>query len=850
MGFGATSYSWAGAGRRDWLIQVSTTCNITNGPITNLVNGRKANNNDSGVFCNSAESGREFKFVYPWAVLMDEFTWTQDSAGTQGTWKLEGSNDDTTYADIVTGLNIGGASAVDVHSFTNTTPYRYYRLTQTAGSTTNSRWIQEVEFKVALDSALGGTIVGTTSYSNTDGSGNRSARMLMLLNVDTACGGSDVGNMNAMLNGVTGVAGCTDATAFHNGETTDEIKICFRNPTVVDEFTWKQALVAAHGTWKIAGSTDDITYTDLGTGIALGAGSTTEAFSFSNINGYFFYKLIQTAGSTNSSSWLYEIEFKTAASAPSPHYVVAAVGVEVLNNGDGANADVAATAVEVLSTGDGSTALVAAVGVEVLMSTSTLPHRAFDGGKIYEFTFAFQPETLYSESDWDSVYSIGDRAGNGLMQMNSDFPGANFGLSPQNMMDYRADTHFVVEGGHVTGASLSWKTLDGSYQFISGIRLSTGSVRSLGGYWMHLAGFDGRVWVKNTIEFDEFAIGYTAPSDFDSAQFRMDFTPLFFPWNFWTITLTHYKDSDEGSLATTEFGSELMLKVYHSVLDGGDRRPTNGRSIKRVEITASSGILAVSGTTGVDPFLNIIDGVYASTGKASHTYFTRVGGSPGDDEITAPGEYIQFKFPRKVVMRDTVWNIGVSYDGGEVLDSGGNPLYFGKWQWQASNAANSGYINIGDPWHFIPGSIWMRSPMPILALRQDAAEPADYNLYLYPYWRMVLVEGPAFGGSASANIYQLQFNLIDPDNQFPLLEAAFTDDADGALPTPTIGPPGNPLVNQFTDGTDDKMTATPVIVPNLSLTVAFSDGPEDGITTYGSMYPTVYSQTLVIAKGR
>jgi hypothetical protein len=144
----------------------------------------------------------------------------------------------------------------------------------------------------------------------------------------------------------------------------------------------------------------------------------------------------------------------------------------------------------------------------------------------------------------------------------------------------------------------------------------------------------------------------------------------------------------------------------------------------------------------------------------------------------------------------------------------------------------------------------MRSPMPILALRQDAAEPADYNLYLYPYWRMVLVEGPAFGGSASANIYQLQFNLIDPDNQFPLLEAAFTDDADGALPTPTIGPPGNPLVNQFTDGTDDKMTATPVIVPNLSLTVAFSDGPEDGITTYGSMYPAVYSQTLVIAKGR
>jgi hypothetical protein len=211
----------------------------------------------------------------------------------------------------------------------------------------------------------------------------------------------------------------------------------------------------------------------------------------------------------------------------------------------------------------------------------------------------------------------------------------------------------------------------------------------------------------------------------------------------------------------------------------------------------------------------IIDGVYASNEKAGHTHFLRVGGTPGNDAIITPGEYIQFKFPRKVVMRDTVWNTGVSFDGGEALDSGGNPTVYGTWQWQASNAANSGYVNIGDPWHFSPGSIWIRSPMPILALRQDAAEPADYNLYLYPYWRMVLVEGPAFGSAANCNLFQVQFNLIDPDNQFPLLEVAFTDDVDGVAVTATIGPMANPYAIAFTDNTDDKMTATPTIIPNL-----------------------------------
>lgn len=310
MPYGTTAYDWAGAGRRDWLMDVSTTCNITNGPISNLVDGNKANNNADGVFCNAAESGREFKFKWPWPVKIDEFKWIQDAAGTQGTWKLAGSDDDVTYTDIVTGLDLGGAAAIDTHSFTNTNGYTYYKLIQTAGTTTTSRWIQEVEFKVARDTNFAtGVAGGPTSYSALDGSGNRKTRMLALLSVNSACGSTD---MTALLDGSTTSGSCSTSTAFSGGGSGLTIKFGFRTPLVIDEFTWIQQLVAAHGTWKISGSKDDVTYVDLGTGIALGAGSTSEAFPFVNTEGYNFYKLTQTSGTVSATPWLNEINFKTA----------------------------------------------------------------------------------------------------------------------------------------------------------------------------------------------------------------------------------------------------------------------------------------------------------------------------------------------------------------------------------------------------------------------------------------------------------------------------------------------------------------------------------------------------------
>lgn len=307
----ATSYNFLGAGFRRRLITVTTTANITNGPLSNLVSGKKQNDNAEGLFCTTNETGRQFVFEFPFPVVVDEFTWYQDAAGTQGTYTLSGSNDGSTYTNITTGINLGGASAVDVHAFTNTTYYKFYKLLSTAGSTSNSRWLQEIEFKVSEEEPQVGTPTpaGPTSYTNLYGSGNRSAAATMLINHRTACNENWLGDMPGMLDGVVG-NNCSLGAAW-NVWTDAVILFIFPTPIIIDEIKWKQQLASAHGVWTFAGSVDGITFTDLQTGIALG-GAAVSTYPITNTTGYHVYRLTQTSGSTSSATWLNEVEFKTA----------------------------------------------------------------------------------------------------------------------------------------------------------------------------------------------------------------------------------------------------------------------------------------------------------------------------------------------------------------------------------------------------------------------------------------------------------------------------------------------------------------------------------------------------------
>lgn len=136
---------------RTGFLTVTTTATLGGGTASNLVDGEAADNSTDSMFFTAGQSSKEVKFDLGSgnSSIFTEATWWQDSANSQGTWKIAGSNDDSSYTDITTGINLGGSNPT-VISMTNSTAYRYYKLIQTAGTTVSGPWIRCVLFKGKL----------------------------------------------------------------------------------------------------------------------------------------------------------------------------------------------------------------------------------------------------------------------------------------------------------------------------------------------------------------------------------------------------------------------------------------------------------------------------------------------------------------------------------------------------------------------------------------------------------------------------------------------------------------------------------------------------------------------------
>lgn len=115
------------------------------GSLSGLIDGSLA---DNYYFANGTGNGTgwlKFDFGAGSAWVVDEFIWRQDNEFAHGTWRLEGSNDDSAWTQIGsdftlrTGLNQPGGS--------NTTPYRYLRLRHMSGYRRSSPWLREILFR-------------------------------------------------------------------------------------------------------------------------------------------------------------------------------------------------------------------------------------------------------------------------------------------------------------------------------------------------------------------------------------------------------------------------------------------------------------------------------------------------------------------------------------------------------------------------------------------------------------------------------------------------------------------------------------------------------------------------------
>jgi hypothetical protein len=155
---------------------VSTTgAFFTVSPVGKINDGSYlANGTNSWYFNNTSNSGVAINFAFNSAKVIDGFIYSAtNAADVSGSWKFQGSTNNSTWVDLqafdwnavatrvayangatepLTGqvLTSGGTGMfVTTWTFTNTTPYTYYRFLGVSGTNSSSPYQQETMFKIS-----------------------------------------------------------------------------------------------------------------------------------------------------------------------------------------------------------------------------------------------------------------------------------------------------------------------------------------------------------------------------------------------------------------------------------------------------------------------------------------------------------------------------------------------------------------------------------------------------------------------------------------------------------------------------------------------------------------------------
>lgn len=149
-----------------------------------------------------------------------------------------------------------------------------------------------------------------TSYANPGGTGDR----LALITTTTTATLGD-GSIIRLVDGIKAVNNNSGACWFNAGQSTRRITFYFNGLfKIIDEVIWTQQNGSTHGDWKFQGGNDNSSWTDIGSSFTLGgAGVNTLTSMAGNIGSWKYYSMLQVSGSTSSSPWLQEAEFKIEA---------------------------------------------------------------------------------------------------------------------------------------------------------------------------------------------------------------------------------------------------------------------------------------------------------------------------------------------------------------------------------------------------------------------------------------------------------------------------------------------------------------------------------------------------------
>lgn len=141
----ATSWSY-GTSERRFLMSVSASGSYSGNPNQSL-----AGSPQNSFFWGGSSGAQSLTFDFLSPKIVERLGVVQDNTTSQGTWTAEGSPDNSTWTSLATGLSWApvNTNGLNIANFNlnNATAYRYYRLRKTAGSTSDSPFVNWLIFK-------------------------------------------------------------------------------------------------------------------------------------------------------------------------------------------------------------------------------------------------------------------------------------------------------------------------------------------------------------------------------------------------------------------------------------------------------------------------------------------------------------------------------------------------------------------------------------------------------------------------------------------------------------------------------------------------------------------------------
>jgi hypothetical protein len=219
--------------------------------------------------------------------------------------------------DQLQATDIGKVDRYSVRGLNTTGPRQSETISPLKGNS-HKPWAPRF---VTLTSGATVNAVGAPDYTNTCGGGTVliptgvDRRDFITVTMNHTPASDPLATIDHLVNGDDS-NGTTGSASFDSGWTDLVLQFDFRPSGFkqrITELQWVQNNNVGQGNYDFEGSDDGVTWTSIRTNFDLVSGSSFNITTFTNLNYYYFYRLVQVSGSTSNSPWLKEVYFKIAA---------------------------------------------------------------------------------------------------------------------------------------------------------------------------------------------------------------------------------------------------------------------------------------------------------------------------------------------------------------------------------------------------------------------------------------------------------------------------------------------------------------------------------------------------------